>query len=75
MDGDLYRVRVNHPRACNGSDFGCLHASNGKVVRCCSGRFRVFFSDDKGAASALAIELKRAAHEMRAIPSDPVEVG
>jgi len=52
-----------------------LHASNGKVVRCCSGRFRVFFSDDKGAASALAIELKRAAHEMRAIPSDPVEVG
>ncbi len=56
------------------ADFGCLHARNSKVARCGPGRFRVFFSNYKGASSTHAIERKRATYEISAIPADPVEV-
>src|SRR5262249_42328559 len=55
-------------------DSGCLHASNGKVARGCPGRLGLFFSDDKGAASAGAIELQRAAYQIRTIALNPVEM-
>src|SRR5688572_9616321 len=53
---------------------GCEHALHGIVVRGGPRWLRVFFFDDKGAASVLAIECKRAARERRAISPDPLEV-